>query len=58
MDENEDIEKFTYNEEDKSKWKNNCRPDIGLAIPEEQREKLADSFGPNWASIISGCGDQ
>ncbi len=37
---------------------NNCREDIRAAINEEERRSYARSFGPNWASIISGCGDQ
>jgi hypothetical protein len=26
--------------------------------PLEWRLKAAENFGPNWASIMSGCGDQ
>jgi hypothetical protein len=54
----DDNSKFSYNENDRTKWKNNCRPDIGAAVPEEQRERLAQAYGPNWANIMAGLGDQ
>lgn len=56
MDDDEEL--FTYNEEDESKWHNNCLPEIGNSIPEEERRRAADVLGPNWATIMSGLGDQ
>lgn len=53
-----DPEEFEYNEEDESKWKNNCRHDIANAISEDERERFADRLGPNWANVLSGLGDQ
>jgi hypothetical protein len=54
----DDNSKYYYDENDESHWKNNCRPDIGAAIPESQREVLAERYGPNWANIMAGLGDQ
>jgi hypothetical protein len=54
----DDPEEDRYNEDDESKWKDNCRPDIKNAIDEDERERLADKLGPNWASVMSGLGDQ
>ena len=51
-------EVFVYNEHDKRQWHNNCRPDIANAMSEEERKRAADNFGPNWASVLSGLGDQ
>lgn len=56
--EDDNNSQFRYQTEDSSKFYNNCRPDIGNSISENRRKDLADSFGPNWASIISGLGDQ
>jgi hypothetical protein len=54
----DDPEEDRYNEDDESKWKDNCRPDIKNAIDEDERERLADKLGPNWARVIAGLGDQ
>jgi hypothetical protein len=51
-------DKFYYDEFDRGHWHNNCLPSIGNSIPEEKRRALAESFGPNWANVISGLGDQ
>jgi hypothetical protein len=58
MDSPDEDEVFDYNEDDPSKWHNNCLPEIGKAMPEEDRRKAADLLGPNWATIMSGLGDQ
>lgn len=39
-------------------WENRCSSSIRATVPENKRIALADKFGPNWASIISGLGDQ
>lgn len=44
--------------EDKSKWKDNCLPHIKEGMSEEEREMASEKLGPNWASVMSGCGDQ
>ncbi len=37
---------------------NNCRADIRNGMTEEERITAAQNFGPNWANIMSGLGDQ
>ena len=37
---------------------NNCRDDIKNGMSEKERIKAADFYGPNWANIMSGLGDQ
>jgi len=49
---------YTFNEHDRAQWYNNCLPEIATAMSEEERRKAADAFGPNWATIMSGLGDQ
>ena len=39
-------------------WHNNCREDIRNGMNEAERRNAANSFGPNWANIMSGLGDQ
>lgn len=36
-------------------WSDNY---TGSELTPDQRERLAEELGPNWASIIGGCGDQ
>ena len=36
----------------------NCREDIKNGMREEDRINAARNFGPNWANIMSGLGDQ
>jgi hypothetical protein len=36
----------------------NCTATIRNGMSREERVKAANKFGPNWANIISGLGDQ
>lgn len=38
--------------------KNNCTEIIKLGISETDREKASKKLGPNWATVLSGLGDQ
>ena len=54
----EDEEENVIEENDGQKYYNYCRDDIRENMPEQTRRKAADIFGENWASILSGLGDQ
>jgi len=46
------------NDDDDSDYHNNCRDDIKRNISEDKRKNAARNFGPNWANIMAGLGDQ
>lgn len=47
------IRKSKFTPED---YRNAERQNLG--IPQDKALNYAQAFGPNWACIISGCGDQ
>lgn len=50
---------YTADERDRDRWCDNvAQHSVYYNMPRNEREKAARMFGPNWASILSGCGDQ
>ncbi len=47
-----------FKNEDENDHSENVREDLKSNWTKEERIKLSEKFGPNWASIITGCGDQ
>ncbi len=45
-------------ERNRNTYHNNCRDEIKNGMSETERRNAANSFGPNWANILSGLGDQ
>lgn len=45
--------------ESRNNWHNNVAPHSAhWNSSESDRRKMADKFGPNWASVMAGLGDQ
>lgn len=45
--------------ESREQWHNNVSPHVEMYYwPEQKRRRCADKLGPNWASVMSGIGDQ
>jgi hypothetical protein len=45
--------------ESRDRWADNVAPHSRhYDAPREDRERLAGMFGPNWASVMAGHGDQ
>lgn len=57
-DERHPSDEITSSNKVGEKYYNRCRGDIKDNVSEDKRRLAAHNFGPNWANIMAGLGDQ